>query len=101
MEGTIHQQGRFYRTNTLRAAHFENIKPQNPSTEDWCIPEDMEEGDYLMMDPACEVNEKGTREKNDGNEVLEEGTSAPVDLILNSNELIEADEETLPYAKKD
>ena len=27
-----------------------------------------------MMDPACEVNEKGTREKNDGNEVVEEGT---------------------------
>ena len=31
----------------------------------------MEEGDYLMMDPACEVNEKGTREKNEGNEVVE------------------------------
>ena len=26
-----------------------------------------------MMDPACEVNDKGTREKNDGNEALEEG----------------------------
>ena len=25
-----------------------------------------------MMDPACEVNEKGTRGKNDGNEALEE-----------------------------
>ena len=25
-----------------------------------------------MMDPACEVNEKGTREKNDGNEFEEE-----------------------------
>ena len=33
---------------------------------------DMEKGDYLRMDPACEVNEKGTREKNDGNEVVEE-----------------------------
>ena len=59
----------------------------------------MEEGDYLMMDPACEVNEKGTREKNDGNEVVEEGTSAP--LNLDPNEVIEADDETLPYAEED
>ena len=33
-----------------------------------------------MMDPACEVNEKGTREKNDGNEVVEEVTNTPLDL---------------------
>ena len=63
----VHQKGRFYRRlNTGRAAHFENNKPHKPSTEDWCIPEDMEEGDYLMMDAACELNEKSTREKNDG-----------------------------------
>ena len=79
----VHQEGRFYRLSTGRAAHYENIKPQNPSTEDWCIPADMEEGDYLMMDPACEVNEKGTREKNDGNEVVEEGTDTPLDLDPN------------------
>ena len=30
-----------------------------------------------MMDPAFEVNEKGTREKNDGNEVVEEGRDEP------------------------
>ena len=93
----VHQEGRFYSTG--RAAHYENIKPHNPSTEDWCIPADMEEGDYLMMDPACEVNEKGTREKNDGNEVIEEGTSTPPDL--DPNEVIEADDETLPYAEED
>ena len=52
-----------------------------------------------MMDPACEVNEKGTREKNDGDEVIEEGTSALLDL--DPNELIEADDETLPYAEED
>ena len=51
------------------------------------------------MDPACEVNEKGTREKNDGNEALEEGTSPPLDL--DPNEIIDADEETLPYAEED
>ena len=59
----------------------------------------MEEGDYLIMDPACEVNEKGTREKNDGNEVVEEGTNTPLDLHL--NEVIEADDESLPYAEED
>ena len=52
-----------------------------------------------MMDPACEVNEKGTREKNDGDEVIEEGTSTPLDL--DPNEVIEADDETLPYAEED
>ena len=95
----VHQEGRFYRLSTGRAAHYENIKPHNPSTEDWCIPADMEEGDDLMMDPAFEVNEKGTREKNDGNEVIEEGTSTPLDL--DPNEVIEADDETLPYAEED
>ena len=95
----VHQEGRFYRLSTGRAAHYENIKPHNPSTEDWCIPADMEEGDYLMMDPACEVNEKGTGEKNDGNEVVEEGTNTPLDL--DPNEVIEADDETLPYAEED
>ena len=59
----------------------------------------MEEGDYLMVDPACEVNEKGTRERNDGNEVVEDETSPPLDL--HPNEVIEADDETLPYAEED
>ena len=94
----VHQEGRFYRLSTGRAAHHENIKPHNPTTEDWCIPVDMEEGDYLMMDTACEVNEKGTREKNDGNEVVEEGTNTPLDL--DPNEVIEAHNETLHYAEE-
>ena len=95
----LHQEGRFYRLSTGRASHYENNKPHNPSTEDWCIPADMEEGDYSMMDPTCEVNEKGTREKNDGNEVVEVGTSPP--LYLDPNEVSEADEETSPYAEED
>ena len=93
----VHQEGRFYGLSTGRAAQYENIKPHKPSTEDWCIPADKEEGDYLMMDPACEVNEKGTRGKNDGNGVVEEGSSPPLDL--DPNEVIVADEETLPYAE--
>ena len=88
----VHQEGRFYRLSTGRAAHYENIKPHSSSTKDWCIPADMEEGDYLMMDPACEVNEKGTREKKDGKEVVAEGTNTPLDLA--PNEKIEADDET-------
>ena len=55
----VHHEGRFYRLRTGRAAHFEIIEPHNPSTADWYLPE----GDYLMMDPACEANEKGTRGK--------------------------------------
>ena len=42
---------------------------------------------------------KGTREKNDGNEVVEEVASPPLDL--DPNEVIEADEETLPYTEED
>ena len=52
-----------------------------------------------MMNPACEVNEKGTRGKNDVNEVLEEGSSPLLDLY--SNEVIEAIEETLSYTEED
>ena len=95
----VHQDGRFYNLSTGRAAHYENVKPHNPSTEYWCIPPDMKEVDYLMMNPASEVNEKGTREKNDANEVVEEGSSPPLDL--GPNEVTEADEETLPYAEED
>ena len=29
----VHQEGRFYRLSTGRAAHYENIKPHNPSTQ--------------------------------------------------------------------
>ena len=59
----------------------------------------MEEGDYLIMDPAWEVKEKGNREKNDGEEALEEGTSPPLDL--DHIEINEVDEETLPYAEEE
>ena len=79
----VHQQGRFYRLSTGRAAHSENLKPQVPSPDDWCVPQNMEELEYLLVQPACEVNEKGTREKNDGDE----------GLSLHDNEQIEADSE--------
>ena len=93
----VHQGGCFYRLSTGRAAHYENIKPHNASSEDWCIPADMQEGDYLIVDPACEVNERGTRDKNDGNEVADD-CDLPLDLEL--TERVEVDDETLPYARK-
>ena len=52
-----------------------------------------------MMDPSCEANDKGTRGKNDENQDVEEGSSPP--LGLDPNEVIEADEETLPYAEEE
>ena len=63
----VHQQGLFYRLSTGQAAHYENLKPHIPSPEDWCVPQNIVELKYLM-ETACEVNEKGTRENNDGNE---------------------------------
>ena len=59
----VHQQRRFYRLSTGRAAHYENLKPHVPSPEDWCVPQNMEGLEYLLREPACEANKKGTREK--------------------------------------
>ena len=87
----VHQQGRFYRLSKGRAAHYENLKPHVPSPEDWCVPQNMGGLEYQLVEPACEVNEKGTREKNDGNE----------DLSLDDNEKIEADSEAESFAEED
>ena len=87
----VHQQGRFYRLSTERAAYYENLKPHVPSPEDWCIPKDMEGLEYLVVEPACEVNEKGTREKNDGNE----------NLSLDDNEKIEVESEAGSFVEED
>ena len=70
---------------------LENLKPHVLSPEDWCVPQNMEGLEYLLVEPACEVNEKGTREKNDGNE----------DLSLDDNEEIEADSEAESFVEED
>ena len=87
----VHQQGRFYRLSTGRAAHYENLKPHATSPEDWCVPQNMEGLEYLLVEPACEVNEKGTREKNDGNE----------DVSMDDNEKIEAGSDAESFAEED
>ena len=59
----VHHQGRFYRSSTGRAANNENLKPHVPYPKDWCVPQNMEGLEYLSVEPACEVNEKGTKRK--------------------------------------
>ena len=44
-----------------------------------------------MVEPACEVNEKGNREKNDGNE----------DVSMDNNEKIDADSDAKSFAEED
>ena len=61
-----HQPGRFYRLSTRRAANYENLKTDVPSPESWCVNQNMEGLEDLIVEPACEFNENGTREKNDG-----------------------------------
>ena len=35
----------------------------------------------MIVDPACDLNERGTRDKNDGNEVVDD-CDLPLDLEL-------------------
>ena len=91
MRAEVHQQGRFYCLNTGQAAHYENLKPHVPSPEDWCIPQNMEGLEHLWVEPACEVNERGTREKNDCNE----------DVSMDDNENIDADSDAESFAEED
>ena len=51
----------------------------------------------VMIDQACEVNERGTRDKNDGNEVANDCGWL---LKLELTERIEVDDKTLPYAEE-
>ena len=96
MARTVHDNGvtpagRFYRLKTGRAAHYENLKPQVPSPEDWCVPQTMEGLEYLLVEPASEVNEKGTREKSDGND----------DVSMDDSEKIDADSDAGSFAEED
>ena len=86
----VHQQGRFYRLSTGRAAHYENLKPHVPSPEDWCVPQNVEGLESLLVEPASEVNEKGTRGKNDGND----------DVSMDNNEKIEVDSDKESFAEE-
>ena len=67
-DNRITQTGSVLPLEHRAAAHYENLKPHIPSPEDWCVPQNMEGLEYLIVEPACEVNEKGTRENNNDNE---------------------------------
>ena len=51
----VHQEGRFYRLSNDRAAQYESLSHTIHRQKT----ADMEEEDYLMMDPACEHDEFG------------------------------------------
>ena len=46
---------------------------------------------YWLAEPACEVNERGNREKNDGNE----------DVSMDDNEKIDVDSDAGSFAEED
>ena len=54
--------------------------------------------DYLIVDPACEMSERGARDKNDGNEVVD---NCDLSLDLELTERVAGDDETLPYVEED
>ena len=56
----------------------------------------MDDEDYLIFEPACEVNVRGTCKKDDDNEVVDE-CDLPLDLELTDR--VEVDDETLPYTE--
>ena len=87
----VHQQGRFHRLSSGRAMHYENLKPHVPSPEDWCVPQNMEGLEYLLVEPAYEVNEKRTRDKNDSNEKMS----------MDDDEKIEVDSDKGSFAEED
>ena len=47
--------------------------------------------DYLIVEPACEVNEKGTREKNDGNEKTSMGDNEKIEVHSDESSFAEED----------
>ena len=59
----VHQKGRFYCLSTGRAAHYENLKTHVPTPENWCVPQNMEGLEYLLVEPGFEVNKRGTERK--------------------------------------
>ena len=51
----------------------------------------MEGLEYLVVEPACEVNEKGTREKNDGNENLSLDDNEKIGVESDAGSFVEED----------
>ena len=87
--------------------HREGARRMTPNKSEACRKEIEMLMEYDMIEPskspwACGVvmakNERGTRDKNDGNEMVD-NCDLPLDLEL--TERVEVDDETLPYAEED
>ena len=55
------------------------------------MPQNMEGLEYLIVKPACEVNERGTRKKNDGNETTGMGDNEKLEVHLDGGSFAEED----------
>ena len=51
----------------------------------------MERHEYILVEPACEVNEKGTREKNEGTENLSLDDNEKIEVYSDEGFLTEED----------
>ena len=48
-------------TEEYRQGPFYRLKHYVPSPENWCVNQNMEGLEYLIVESACEVNERGAR----------------------------------------
>ena len=55
------------------------------------MPHNMKGLEYLIVEPACDVNEKGTREKNDGNENTSMGDNEKIEVHSDGGSFAEED----------
>ena len=55
------------------------------------MPQNMEGHEYLVVELACEVNEKGTRENNDGNENTSMDDKEMIEVSSDEGSLAEED----------
>ena len=51
----------------------------------------MEGIEYLLVEPICEVNEKGTRKKSNGNESMSMDNNEKVDVGSDEGSFLEED----------
>ena len=78
-------------SHEYRASGITSLKPHVPSPDDCRVPQNMEGLEYLLVEPACEVNEKGTRVKNDGNEVVSMDANEKIEVYSDGGSFAEED----------
>ena len=96
MERAVHDNGSAPEGSVLSLEYracgaLREAKTSRPITGRLVRTTKMEGLEYLLVEPACEVNEKGTREKNDSNE----------NVNMDDNEKIEIDSDERSFAEED